>query len=205
MIELSAAQGRIEPIRQPLTEGTKAAVAIWANMLDKRSDLARPLDATARANFLHCHIRSEVERRVTDVAGVEATNCLDFFALRLDPDILLRFKYVGLGEPSNVPTKRQRFLARQEYDEEMTLALTGDIAMVPPTLLTCGYTLDGAEVGRIEIRRDCKGHLPWSFDIYGADALVEPIVFDGMADDAKPATVKSSRRTGQKGAEENQA
>lgn len=130
----------------------------------------------------------------------DTTDRLGFFAVRIGSYILLRFKYVGNdGGPHNVATRQQRLLARQTYDEEMALALNGDVSLAPPTLLTCGYTLtDRAEVDRIEIRRDCDGHLPWMYDIYGGGVVNEPIFIDGMADEAKPATVTSSGETQRK-------
>jgi hypothetical protein len=198
MVELDIARERIEPLVEPLNEGHRRAVAKWAELLQEAPGLALPLDATARANFIHCHLRREVEAAVDGIEGVEVNDALDFFALRIEPNILLRFKYVGDGEPSNVPTERQKLLARQIYTEEMTLAVMGDASLAPPTLLTCGYTLDGDKLGRVEIRRDCKGHLPWSFDIYGGEALTEPIVMDGMADEARPATVTSKEETQEK-------
>src|SRR5205085_1133431 len=102
--------------------------------------------------------------------------------------------------PHNVGTFQQKLLSRQQYDEDMVLALTGDIDLSPPTLLTCGYTLtDESKIDRIEIRRDCKGHLPWSYDIHGGTTLIEPVFLDGMADEAKPAKVSSSRKDERKG------
>jgi hypothetical protein len=67
-------------------------------------------------------------------------------------------------------------------------------------MLTCGYTLDdGIELARVEIRRDCKGHQPWSFDIYGGEAVAEPLVFPGMTDTTRPATVTSIKEVAKKG------
>ena len=59
----------------------------------------------------------------------------------------------------------------------MMLALAGDSALTPPTLLTCGYTLDGDKIGRIVVRRDCIGHPPWHYEIYGGRTAVENIPF----------------------------
>ena len=89
--------------------------------------------------------------------------------------------------------RRQTVPDEKQFDEPMLLALAGS-ALTPPTLLTCGYTLDGTEIARIEIRRDCKHHLPWKFDIYGGTEVVEPLVISGMDDTAKPAVVTSRKR-----------
>jgi hypothetical protein len=194
MVELVAARDHIKPIEQLLIDAHETAVANWATLVREKPELARPIDAAARANFIHCHVCAEVERRVGRVVGIKPTDKLGFFGLWIEGNILLRFKFVGDGLPSNVATKQQNYLARQEYTDDMMFALAGDgDALVPPTLLTCGYTLDGDKVGRIEIRRDCVGHPSWHYEIYGGEALVEPVPFDGMADTAKPAKVSSTK------------
>jgi hypothetical protein len=192
MVELEDVQSRFGALHQPLIDAHIAAAANWATFLKEHPHLARPCDSTARANILHCHIRSEVAPRVADMPGVKVTDCLGFVGLKIHHDILLRFKFVGHGAPSNVATTQQKLLARQEFTEDMTLALTGDPALTPPTLLTCGYTLDGEKIGRIEIRRDCKGHLPWMYDIYGGTTVVRPTVFEGLEDTAKPAKIRKT-------------
>jgi hypothetical protein len=194
MIELPEAQERIEPIRPNIVHAHLVALKRWEELLTEQPHLALPLDTTARADFIHDHVCHEIALQVEDVPDVEPTEALSFFALKIGCDVLLRFKYLRRGKPSNPKTTQQRLLEGQHYTEEMVLALTGDAALIPPTLLTAGYTLDGTEVKRIEIRRDCKGHLPWRFDIYGGTTVVEPIVFPGMAHTAKPAVVVSSRR-----------
>jgi hypothetical protein len=136
---------------------------------------------------------------------VEIADCLGFFALRIGHDILLRFKFVGDGHPHNVATTQQKHLARQQYTEDMTLALNGSTALTPPTLLTCGYTLEDGDIGRIEIRRDCKGQLPWMYDIYGGDRVVRPTQFDGMKDVTKPATIRKTTEPKEGDAEADQS
>lgn len=192
MVQLDDARQQLSELHPILVDAHVAAVAAWASLVTDRPDLAIPLNSTTRANFVHNHIEAEVARRVADLPGVAIADGLDFFGLWLD-GILLRFKFVGHGEPSNYPTTQQKLLARQIYTEDMVENLTGDPALDPPTLLTCGYTLDGDKVGRMEIRRDCVGHLPWSYDIYGGEAVNQPIALKGMEDTAKPAKIKSTK------------
>jgi hypothetical protein len=194
MIELPQAQTAIAPIADLIVEAYLESWKSWRKFLEDEQGLALPFNATARANFLHCHVCSEISKRIADVAEVEETEVLEFYALKVGPEILLRFKYTRRGQPSNVKTKRQRRLDRQIYTADEALALTGDAALVVPTLLTAGYTIDGDEIGRIEIRRDCKGHPRWYYNLYGDPAVVQPLALDGMADDAKPAIVVSSRK-----------
>lgn len=193
MIDLRTAREQLRPLDTPLVDAYKAAIQRWAELIDDSAHLALPLDATARANFIHPHVCREVQIRVADVAGVEPTDALGFFALRIGHDILLRFKHVGGGIPRNYKTRQQRLLAGQTYDTQMVFALTGDPALTPPTLLTAGYTLDGKTLARVEIRRDCIGHQPWTYDIFGGTSVTEPLIIDSLEDTTKPATVISIR------------
>jgi hypothetical protein len=192
MIELAEAQDAIKPIEPALVEGLTKAAENWETLLNDHPALALPLDATTRANFIHNHACSEVAHLTADVDGVALAEGLGFFAVLIGSDIVLRMKFVGYGAPSNVATRQQKLLAQQSFTPEMLLALDGIPA--PPTLLTCGYTLEGAAIGRIEIRRDCIGHQTWSYDIYGGEAIVEPLVIPGMIDTTKPAIVTSTRK-----------
>jgi len=196
MIELAEVKERVtsRSLTEPIIDAHRAAAKLWKYLVENKPEYVIPLDATARANFIQPHICFEIAKRVDGIIeGVRSTDVLGFFALHVDNDILMRFKYVGHGRPHNVQTDQQKLLARQTYSPEMVMALTGDPTFVPPTVLTVGYTLDGADIGRIEIRRDCRGHLPWSFDLYGGAAVVEPIIMPGLEDTAKPATVTSTR------------
>ncbi len=205
MVDLEAARERLGGVHQPLIDAHAAAAQAWETFVTERPELAKPCGTTTQKNFIHNHICAEVSKRVDGAAGVELTECLDFVSLKVGSEILLRFKAVDHGGPRNVATRQQRLLARQEFTEGMTLALTGDPALTPPTLLTCGYALDGPKIGRIEIRRDCKGHLPWAYDIFGGNAVNQPIVLKGLEDTAKPATVRTTTKpeedTGNRSAE----
>lgn len=202
MVELDVARERIKSLEPLLVEAHETAVSNWATFVKEKPELAKPIDTTARANFIHCHICAEVARLVARVDGVKLTDNLGFFGIWVGDHILLRFKFVGHGAPSNVATTQQRYLARQEYTDEMMLTLAGDSALIPPTLLTCGYTLDGDKVGRIVVRRDCVGHPTWHYEIYGGRTIVEHIPFDGMADTAKPARVSSAKAKRQEEADQ---
>jgi len=194
MVELEEAQDRLAPLEKRFIQGHMAAEAQWEAFVKEHPDLALPFDTTTRANVLNNYICSQMARASEGLPNVEVTEVLQFFALKIDDDILLRFKFVGHGEPRNYPTPQQQLLSRQLFSEEMTMALTGDPALKPPTLLTCGYTLtlDGMKIGRIELRRNCNGHAPWFYDIYGGDRVVRPQTFDGRTDDTRPATIRKT-------------
>lgn len=193
MVEIDHAHERIEPFKDHLIEAHLVVADKWANFLRGNPEFAHPLDDTARANVIHPHIRYEVAHRMGGVSGVVINDKLDSFALLIDADMLLRFKYVGNGMPRNYGTTRQKELASQRFTKQMTEDLFGDASMQPPTLLTCGHTFDGEKLGRLEIRRDCKGHLPWSFDIFGGEAVNAPVVIPTLEDEIRPARVKSAQ------------
>lgn len=202
MVEIDYAQERIEPFKDHLIDAHLAVGEKWEAFLRDNPEFAHPFDDTARANVIHPHIRYEVEQRIAGVPGVEVNDKLKFFALMIDNDMLLRFKYVGHGVPHNVSTTRQKELASQRFTEKMTADLLGDASLQPPTLLTCGHTFEGEKIGRIEIRRDCKGHLPWSFEIFGGEAVNAPQVIPTLEDETRPARVVSARekeQTAEKG------
>jgi hypothetical protein len=192
VVELPAAQDAIKPIESALTAGLRKAAENWETLLTEHAALAVPLDTTTRANFIHNHACAEIAQLVADHNNVKLAEGLGFFALLIGDDIMLRLKFVGYGTPQNVATKQQKLLAKQSFTPEMVLALDG--ISKPPTLLTCGYTLEGVAIGRIEIRRDCTGQQTWSYDIYGGEAIIEPLVIPGLIDTTKPAIVTSTRK-----------
>ena len=206
MIELPAAKALIDPFAQRLTDIHEAAVASWATLLKDFPAFAMPLDATTRWRAIHNHVWSGICRdfdtdpdaRPNDKTGVQG--------VVIAGQIFLRFKYVGHGEPRSYPTTQQTHMTRQHYSDKMFDALVDDPSLGLPTILTCGYTLDGPKLGRVEIRRDCEGHLPWFYDIYGGTTIVMPQSLPGQQDDTKPARVtKRTAAQGEDAADANAA
>jgi hypothetical protein len=161
MIDLPAAQARLAHIVPALIAAHEAAWSRWRTLVDEEPALALPLGATARANFIHDHVCAEIIRRVDGIPGVEPTDRLEFFALRVGSDILLRFKFVGHGAPSNVATNQQKLLARQAWDERMVLRLNGDllaravIAIADKHMRLCARCKQPDD-GRMSCRVDCN-------------------------------------------------
>lgn len=190
MIELDEARPSLKPLEPTLIYGLTSAAKKWGTLLEERPDCVLPLNSTTRAGFIHDHACAVIEQGVGPMANITIPDKLDFFALLINNSILLRVKFVGGGVPRNYPTKQQRSLAKQQFPTETMQTLEG--LATPPTLLTCGYTLDATTIGRIEIRRDCEGHQPWMYDIYGGEATATPLVIPGMIDTTKPAIVTST-------------
>jgi hypothetical protein len=194
MVDLPAAKGALAELEPALIRAHEVATKRWADLCKQQPEMASPCNTTTRANFIHNHVEFQISREVEELPGVTVAEGLGFTALQVGTAILLRFKYVGRGCPQNVSTTQQRLLAKQTFTEDMLLALDVDSALTPPTMLTCGYTLQDGKLGRIEIRRDCKGHQPWYYDIHGGKASAQPLVFDGMTDDAKPARISKPKK-----------
>jgi hypothetical protein len=179
----------LEPLQATLTEAHLEAAKRFREMAPAT---VAALNARERANFLHAQIRALVSADVEDIEGAEVT-AWDVDTVAVGSNLLVRFKFLGNGDPANVSTKQQELLARQQYKQETMelLALSG--ITEPPTIVTCGYTLNGMEIGRILIQRDCKGHDRWFYDIYGGSTVHEPLHLPGI-EEAKPAVVRSRKK-----------
>lgn len=195
LIQAPQAKERIERVEAALIDPHKTVVDRWFGMVAEVPQYTKAMKSAARAMWIHDNLCPEVEAAVDDIPDVFAHEALGFFALSIDNEILMRLKYIGQGAPSNVSTEQQKLLARQEYDEEMMTALGTDPALNPPTFLTCGYTIGDGELGRLEIRCEYKRKTLWSFDLFGGEAMSAPLEFPGMAQEALPARVKSTRKT----------
>jgi hypothetical protein len=182
----------LEPLRPILTAAHLGAAKRFREVAERFPDTVAALNERERANFLHGQIRSLVSIGVEPLEGAEVT-AWDVDTVAVGSNLLVRFKFLGNGEPANVPTEQQRLLARQQYNQDTLdlLALSG--ITEPPTTVTCGYTLNGMEIGRVLIQRDCKGHDRWSYDIYGGSTVSEPLHLPGV-EEAKPAVVRSRKK-----------
>jgi len=206
-IDLPTAKRRLRPIHDDLVEAHQTTLDKWRKLGDEYPAWVLAFDAAERAQQLHAHIKLEVAT-VAESWGrrVRVSEALDFFALCVGRDILLRFKFLGPSGPSNVQTEHQKLLARQLYDDDMMSALAFDGFTQPPTLLTCGYRLTNDDyLKTLVIRRDKKGEPSWEYPIYGDDGVaVEPLRFRGMPDNG-PARVRSARVAAKKNEEGGQA
>jgi hypothetical protein len=120
----------------------KDAWEAWEKLGRVAPELKKPLDSTARANYLWNHIKSNVRRRFKDVRGVTIIEKGRTFVLSIDGVALLRFKKVdGQFRTRNVPTVRQLELQMQLKSQMV------ELPGLPPeaTWLTCGYLLDPFE------------------------------------------------------------
>jgi hypothetical protein len=192
MVNIEEAQERIAPLRPLIIQAHETATARLTELVTEHTHLALPLDAAAKFKFIHCHVVQEITVLVQDVAGVEPNDDLKFFALAIKPNILLRFKSVAGGAPRNYKTTQQDLLAQQQFKQgALDDLVSNSVFGVQPTVLTCGYTLDGTSLKHVEIRRDLKNSPTWLFDIYGGESVIAPVPLDNQLDPITPATVTS--------------
>lgn len=192
MVDLPEAREQLKPITPLIVRAHETAAGKWAMLVHDHSDLSHPLGRLSRLNFMHDYTVFEIEKLTAGRADVAPADGLGFYALAVTPNLLVRFKCVESGTPSNVSTEQQKKLARQEFTPTMLTSLTGESAFdEPPTLVTCGFTMEGTEIDRIEIRCDCKGRQTWRYDVHGGDEIVHPLVLDGMGEPATPATIST--------------
>jgi hypothetical protein len=193
MLSRSEVQSRLAPHHDLLVDAHLGAAARIKKVMEGCPELIAALDATERANLIHGQVRDLVTVAVEGMHGIKTTSW-SVFSLAVGPNLLVRFRYVGRrGAPVNAPTGQQKLLARQTYKEEAmaVLALAG--ITEPPTTVTCGYTLEGLDIGRVVIRRDCGGHEPWVYSLYGEAVDYEHMTLPGTTE-AKPAVLRSKIR-----------
>lgn len=138
-------------------------------------------DPSARASSYHAQVKAVVQDQAEALEGVTPSTKLQMFTLSLPPDLLMRFKFVGSGGPSNHSSRQQDLLARQKYTQPMLDDL--EVFSRPPTLVTCGYDIDGDQLAAVTIQCDCVGRESWKLSLYpNYEVLEEPIIMGGFAD-----------------------
>ncbi len=207
ILTMHEAQALLDPYRESvLVDPAVRAVAMWQKFVVRAPDLAAPLDETARANNIHCWWRTEVRRALGQANGIREVRALGFFAVAVDTNPLVRFKFLGDGSPSNVLTGQQRDLAFHRYDDDAMRALALDRIYAPPTILSVGYSLDAAaQLKSLQVRCDLGKHLLWRWHIWGDQAAgggsIEPMPLPGTPSPS-PAHVRSTRPLREDGEEE---
>lgn len=185
MLSLSQVAARLERVHPVLTAAHLGAAERLKAM---DPDAAAALNAIERANFLHAQVRSLVAVGIEQMEGVHVTQW-DVDTIAVGTDLLVKFNYVT-DPPRH--TKQQKMLKRQEYKPKAMEILSLSGITEPPTTVTCAYTLDGMDIGRVLIRRERTGHETWEYDIHGGLAVVEPQIIPGIKE-ARPAVVRSKK------------
>jgi hypothetical protein len=172
LIDIDDAQELLSPVADALlVSPRRAAVQIWNQFEAANPDTAAAITSTTRAGMIHDFTVREV-RRALLVDGISNVapeiEALDFFAVAVGSEVLVRYKHVGGGLPQNVATDVRRRLALQRYDDETMQALAFDGIPDPPTLLTCGYTLDvDGGLGTVTVQCDYAKTTLWRYILWG--------------------------------------
>lgn len=199
MLNMDAAQQRLTPHADALfVEPYKSAVDTWHEFVRESPTKAAPLDESTRANMIHNWVTDQVRVALQDQDLAREVSVLGFFAVALGADILVRYKLVNAGRPSNVRTVQQQNIEKQRYDEDAMGMLEGEGFVAPPTILTCGYRLDfAAQLTRVELRFDYAAGESWSWPLWAAEDIevvaTEQTAFPNMPE-AQPAVVRSTKR-----------
>lgn len=198
MIELNECQELIGPLKGALVNGHIEGFRVCQEIFTNNPAFAAPLTSSEKKAIIHQHVCNEIGTRLPD--GITLTDRLGFWSVTIEERLLVRFKCLNDGLPRSYPTTQQRRLDRQQFTQEM---LGGLGLGEPPTFVTAGYTVadDWSNIHRVLVRRDCVGHLPWTFDIYPAAAVEEPLAFPGIPS-VVPAMVSSTREEVEQAAED---
>jgi hypothetical protein len=194
MLSMTQVQNQIgEDLHEILVAGHVGAFKRLEDITKAYPAAIAALNATERANFLHGQIRQLIAAGVETHDGAQITDW-DIDTVAVGVNLLVRFKYLGHGTPANNrSTEQQRLLERQQYKQTAMALLVLAGIEEPPTIVTCGYTLDGLQLSRVLIQRDCTGHDRWNYDIYGGTAVMEPLALPGIAEVTPGVVVRSAQ------------
>jgi len=107
----------------------------WVKFGEREPGLRKPLNTTARANFVYCHIKESAKQRFGGVEGVIATERRGFLCLVFDKGVTLRFKKLD-------KYKRSRGIHTKQY---LSYLLQLNIPGLEQTKIIGGYTLDSLQ------------------------------------------------------------
>jgi hypothetical protein len=201
LLTIVEAQSRLEALQADvLVAPRKLAVEKWNEMEQEDPDFALDMEATERANIIHGLTRSRVRKALAtvDASAAHELTSLGFFAVAFGDDLIVRYKFVGNGEPSNVATNRQKELAKHEFDDKLMGKLALEGVPNPPTIATCGYTLDfSGKLETVSVRCDHSGNTLWQYTVWGDDkggfgTTAMPSIMPEL--DPTATTIRSTRR-----------
>jgi hypothetical protein len=173
LMNMDEAQAQLAPVADALlVTPRRSGVSTWNAFEADAPGIASAISTTTRAGMIHDFTVLEVRRALQreDVKSVarEIDSPLEFFTVAVGSGLLVRYKLVAARMPRNVATDVQRRLAAQQYDEETMNALALDGMPTPPTLVTCGYTLDvDGRLGTVSVQCDFKNATMWRYVAWG--------------------------------------
>jgi hypothetical protein len=149
------------------------------------------LDARARAAIVYCEIINLAKTLFAE-SDVKVVRKRAMYVLYIGDDIVLRFKKLRNGAPSNVPTGQQRLFHKQE-------PIPG---ILPGTFVSAGYELDRIEraIARTLVVARLDGKEVWSLDlnISGGDQGVVEVMPIAPTSPTKTRRVRLRREEAEK-------
>jgi hypothetical protein len=115
------------------------------------------LDSRARAAIVYCEIVDLAKALFADCSDVKIVRKGAMYLFYIADDIVLRFKKLRNGKPSNIRTKQQRIFQRQS-------SIPG---FLPGTIVSAGYELDQLEqtIEKTLVVAQLNGKSVWSLDL----------------------------------------
>ena len=207
LMTLDQARNRLAPVAKTLlVDPQVAAIKKWNDLVASDPGEFAAAGPTSRANMIHDFTVRQVRGALPNCEQAREIDALDFFAVAFGDDLLIRYKYVARGLPRNVSTGIQERLRVQQYDERTMEALTLEHIPTPPTITTCGYTLDySGEVRVVSLQCDYGNQVFWRYVVWGDTGEggidnYETLPLPGGPSPA-PATIQSARKPARKSEE----
>jgi hypothetical protein len=115
------------------------------------------LDARARAAIVYCEITALAKQFFDGCPDVKIVRKGAMHLFYIGDDVLLRFKKLRNGKPSNIKTRQQVLLQQQQ-------SIPG---ILPGTLVSAGYQLDQLEqaIEKTLVVAQLDGRSIWSLDL----------------------------------------
>jgi hypothetical protein len=203
MLTMGEVQERLGPMQGDLVKSYQAAVDGYSAALKREPEMAAAFGLTERAMNIHDRVTYLVRKACLSHEGVQVTK-LSMFSLAVGNDLLVRFKFLQYGSPRNHDSEAQNYYKRQEFKDDDMIVLGQSGIFDPPTIVSCGYSLshNDSVLARVLIRRDCKGHQPWYYTIFGDEEVSEPLLIAGT-EEAKPARISAIRKTKKTGSSDS--
>jgi len=173
MITKTKAEKLLEPYLPKLKECLDGGWTAWNRHYRDRHHV---LDSRARASIVYCEIIDRAKNLFADDPDVTIHRKGTTYLLNVGNQIVLRFKKLKNGRPSNVRTRQQTLF-------EMQYVIPG---VLPATIATAGYELDRIEQAIYKTMVLCQmsGEMLWSIDLN----IVEEGKIEVMPTSAKETT-----------------
>jgi hypothetical protein len=155
MLTKSEAEGVLRPHYPNLKKALDGGLHAWHEHYKHRHVI---LDARARAAIIYCEIIDSAKVLFADRSDVKIVRKGVMYLFYVGDDIVLRFKKLRNGKPSNIKTKQQELFQKQQS------SIAG---FLPGTVVSAGYELDQLEqaIEKMLVVAQLNGKSVWALDL----------------------------------------